>query len=282
MPYTTKATSYFGAKGSISYKCYDDASIKYSIYTKNGTPIAENQVYNSTDKISLALLSAFDALLCSQFRVDVWAENGTQNSMTDSRVYTYKGSTIAEFDYNDKNGSGIIGQTAVTSTDADGNAELRMYPNGTDAAEISYNSAEKTLRAKANDTNAWNFDTGRTEPDKDGYWLITASTKGYKNIKFSADQFSTSKGPRDYSISFSTDGINYTPLSNSSVRVTDSLSSTYTNIALPDELNDKNKIYIKIKIDGGESLSGYELISTPPDEDIYGNGNTDINNIEIC
>ena len=34
MPYTTKATAYFGANGTISYKTFDDATVKYSIYTK--------------------------------------------------------------------------------------------------------------------------------------------------------------------------------------------------------------------------------------------------------
>lgn len=280
MPYTTKATTYFGANGTIAYKSFDDASIKYSIYTANGTPVVENQEYNSTEKISLAALSAFDAQLCKQFRVDVWTENGTQKSMTNSQLYTYKGDTIAAFEYKKSNGASVTAQKSVASTD--GNAELRMYPNGTDIAEISYNADTKALRAEASDTNAWNFDTARENPNHDGYWLITASTKGYQDIKFSADQLSTSKGPRDYAISASTDGVNYTPLANSSVRVTDSLNSTYTNISLPAELDNKDKVYIKIKIDGGETLSGLELSSTDPTENVYGNGNTDINNIELC
>lgn len=99
MPYTTKATTYFGANGSIAYKSFDDAVIKYSFYTKNETPIAENQEYDSTEKISLAALPSFDAQLCNQFRVDVWAENGTQKSMTNSQTYTYKGDTVAAFEY---------------------------------------------------------------------------------------------------------------------------------------------------------------------------------------
>lgn len=280
MPYTTKATTYFGANGSIAYKSFDDAVIKYSIYTKNGIPITENREYNSSEKISLAALPSFDAQLCNQFRVDVWAENGTQKSMTNSQTYTYKGDTVAAFEYKKSNGSSVTAQKSVASTD--GNATLSMYPNGADAAEISYNSATKALRVEASDTNAWNFDTAGKAPDNDGYWLITASTKGYKDIKFSAEQSSTSKGPRDYSVSFSTDGVNYTPLGNSSIRVTDSLNPTYSNISLPSELNDKDKIYIKIKIDGGETLSGLELSSTDPTENVYGNGNTDINNIELC
>ena len=274
MPYTTKATTYFGENGTIAYKTFDDASVKYSIYTQKGTPIVENAEYNSTDKISLGSLSAFDAQLCKRFRVDVWAENGTQKSMVNSQNYTYKGGTVAEFKYK----TSVTAQKSITATT--GNAELSMYPNGTDAAEISYNA--NALRAEASAENVWNFDKTRSNPDKDGCWLITASTKGYTDIKFSAKQRSTSKGPRDYSISFSTDGVNYTPLANSSVHVTDSLSSSYTNIPLPAELNDRDKIYIKIKIDGGETLSGLELDSTKPTDDVLGKGNTEINNIEIC
>lgn len=272
MPYTTKAMAYFGENGTISYKTFDDADIKYSIYTKNGVPVVENQEYNSTDKISLAGLSAFDAQLCNQFRVDVWAEKGTEKSPVNSNVYTYKGDTIAAFEYKKSNGAVITAQTTVPSTA--GNAELSMHPNGTDAAEIGYNSADKSLRVEA--TGEWSFDTTRNAPDSDGYWLISASTKGYKDIKFSAEQFSTSKGPRDYAISVSTDGISYTPVENSSVRVTDGLNPTYSNISLPAELDDRDEIYIKIKIDGGETLSGLEFV------DVVGKGNTDINNIEIC
>ncbi len=63
MPYTTKSTAYFGSNGKITYISPDDAVMKYSIYTKNGTTIAENREYDSTKGISLAALSAFDALL---------------------------------------------------------------------------------------------------------------------------------------------------------------------------------------------------------------------------
>ena len=276
MPYTTKATTYFGPNGTISYKSSDDASIKYNIYTKNGVPVVENGEYNSTEKIRLAALPSFDAQLCNQFRVDVWAENGSQKSMTNSQIYTYKGDTIAAFEYK----TSVTAQKTIPSTY--GNAELSMYPNGTEAAEISYNAGTTALRAEASDTNTWNFDTERKNPAKDGYWLIRASTKGYRNIKFTADQRSTDKGPRDYAVSVSTDGVNYTPLANSSVRVTDSLSSVYTNISLPDELNDKDTVYIKIKIDGGETLSGLELDSTNPADNVRGKGNTEINNIELC
>lgn len=120
------------------------------------------------------------------------------------------------------------------------------------------------------------------------YFKVKCSAKGYKDIKFSADQRSTEKGPRDYAISVSTDGVNYTPLANSSVHVADKLNSTYSNISFPSELNDKETIYIKIKIDGGETLSGAELESstddptTDVDENVFGKGNTEINNIELC
>ena len=286
MPYTTKSTAYFGANGKINYVSPDGAVMKYSIYTKNGTLVAENREYDSTKGISLAALSAFDALLCNQFKVDIWAEKGNEKSQVNSKVYTFKGDIIAAFEYEDNNGTAVSAQNTVSSTE--GNAELRMFPNGTDAADISYKSGSNALRAAASPENAWNFDTKRNQPDTDGYWLITASTKGYKDIKFSADQRSTEKGPRDYAISVSTDGENYTPLANSSVHVTDKLDSTYSNISLPAELNDKETVYIKIKIDGGETLSGAELESstddptTDVDENVYGKGNTEINNSELC
>ncbi|MDY3928515.1 MAG: hypothetical protein SOZ34_04030 [Clostridia bacterium] len=288
MPYTTKATTYFGQNGTISYTSPDNAEIKYSIYTKNGTAVIENELYDSTAQISLASLPIFDAQLCNEFRIDAWAESGTQKSLINSQLYTFKGVTVAAFEYDTNNGTTVSG-TDVQATF--GNATLSMYPNGADKTTLSYNSKTKALRAEADiiiNNNPWNFDTTRKNPDKDGYWLITLSTKGYKDIKFSADQLSTEKGPRDYSISYSTDGKTYKPLADSSVRMTESLNSTYTNVSLPAEADNKDKIFIKIKIDGGETLSGAELTSdkddpdTSVDENVYGKGNTDINNIEIC
>ena len=285
MPYTTKATTYFGQNGTISYTSADNADIKYSIYTKNGTPIIENATYDTLSKISLASLPTFDAQLCNTFRVDVWAENGTQKSLINSQLYTFKGDTVAAFEYDTSNATTVSGTDVQATT---GNATLSMYPNGETKTAITFNSKTKALRAAAELDNAWNFDTARNDPDSDGYWLINLSTKGYKDIKFSADQLSTEKGPRDYSISYSTDGKTYTPLENSSVRMTDSLNATYSNISLPSDADDKDSIFIKIKIDGGETLSGVELDKaeddpdTTVDENVYGKGNTDINNIEIC
>lgn len=266
-PYTTKATAYFGANGSIAYKSADNSAIKYGIYTQKGTPVIENADYS--DKISLASLAAFDPQLCGTFRLDVWSENGGDKSGVNSATYTYKGDVISEFDISEFGGGTVVNATR-------GDARLSVYPNGKTAAELTYTGKTKALRASADIDNSWNFDTERKNPDIDGYWLITASTKGYKNIKFSADQCSTGKGPRDFCIMYSVDGANYKKLADSSIHVTDSASSTYSNIALPSEADNRDKIYIKIKIDGGENVNGDEL-SVAPDS-----GNTDINNIEIC
>lgn len=283
MPYTKKSTAYFGNNGTISYTSPDDADIKYSIYTKNGTAVTENKTY--ADKISLASLPAFDAHLCGGFRVDVWAEKGTEKSLVNSQLYTFKGDVIAAFEYDKDNGAAVYGTDIDATT---GDAALSMYPNGYDKATIAYNSKTEALRAEAAPENPWTFDVKRDNPDSDGYWLITLSTKGYKDIKLSADQLSTEKGPRDYSISYSTDKTTYTPLADSGVRMSESLNAAYSNISLPDEVSDKDKVYIKIKIDGGETVSGVELTSdiddpdTALDENVYGKGKTDINNIEIC
>ena len=179
MPYTTKATAYFGQNGTISYTSPDNADIRYSIYTENGTAVIENELYDSSAKISLAALPIFDAQLCGKFRIDVWCENGTQKSPINSQLYTFKGDTIAAFEYDANNGTTVSG-TDVQATF--GNASLSMYPNGVTQTVLSFNTKTKALRAEADAANAWNFDTSRKTPDNDGYWLITASTKGYKEI----------------------------------------------------------------------------------------------------
>ena len=282
MPYTKKSTAYFGNNGTISYTSPDDIDIKYSIYTKKGTVVTENALYDASAKISLASLAVFDTQLCNEFRVDVWTEKGAEKSLINSQLYTFKGDVIAAFEYD----SDTTGGTDIEATV--GKATLNMYPNGKDKVAINYKKSTNALRAAAGTDNPWNFDTLRTNPDSDGYWLIILSTKGYENIKLSADQLSTEKGPRDYSISYSTNGTTYIPLANSSVRMTESLNAAYSNISLPDEVSDKENVFIKIKIDGGETVSGVEFTSdaddpnTVLDENVYGKGNTDINNIEIC
>lgn len=279
-PYTTKKTDYFGLGGTIAYSSPDGADMRYSIYDIYNNAVVENAVYNAESEIALAALDEFDPELNNRFRVDIWAENGTEKSAVNSKLYTYKGDIITAFEYDE---TAVLEAGAVSAAATSGEAVLSMYPGGESAAELAYHLSSEALRVSASEDNAWSFDKTRKNPAGDGFWLIEASTKGYKDIVFTAEMTSTEKGPRDFCINYSTDGITYKSLENSSIRVKDSLGSGYSNITLPDELADRERIYIKIKLDGGESLSGAELDgSTAGAEDAPIKGNTGINNIEIC
>lgn len=120
------------------------------------------------------------------------------------------------------------------------------------------------------------------------YFLIKTSTKGYENIRFSARVSGTKKGPRDFCLAYSTDNVTFKNIANSSVKLTGNMESTYANFLLPAEVENLDRVYIKIKIDGGETVSGMEITSDKDEYDsditkyVYGSGNTDINSIELC
>ena len=112
-----------------------------------------------------------------------------------------------------------------------------------------------------------------------GYWLIETSTKGFHDLTLNLDQISSDKGPRDWGIAYSTNGTSYTYVDNSNVRAISNDTSTkpvetYGNLPLPAACDNQEKLYIKIFINGGESVDGTELELTTK-------GNTGINNVEI-
>lgn len=283
-PYTAKKSSFFGSRGTIEYVSPDGADMKYSIYDKNGNPVTENEAYTS-DGIALAKLAQFNPILNNVFTVRIWAENGGKTSAANTKTYTFKGDVLSAFEFDE---TSVINAGAVSVDASSGSGSLCMYPNGSTAAELSYHAKSKFLRADASSDNPWTFDTSRNDASNDGFWLIKTSTKGYKNLVLSADMYSTEKGPRDFCINYSTDGKNYTALPDSGARMTGDKVSAYVNIPLPEALYDKDEVFIKIKIDGGETVSGVELTrdtddtTTKVDENVFGKGGTGINDIEIC
>lgn len=284
MPVTTKKTEYFGANGTVKYTSYDGADMKYNIYDKNGDCIV-SEVQYPNGGIALSQLPQFDAVCSNEFRIEIWSEKDGERSAASSRVFKYKGDDIALFDVDETTAAGETSMAATGGASAQAST-ISMKPNGQD--DISLSTDKSNIRAAASEENTWNFDKTRTAPSSDGGWIIKTSTKGYKDIVFTAEQASTSKGPRDFALAYSLDGENFKNITSSSVKLTESMESTYSNFPLPEETENRDTVYIKIKIDGGETVSGLEMTSSKEEYEtdttkyVYGKGNTDINGIEVC
>ena len=274
-PYADKSSLRFSENGLIDYISPSGDEMVYNIYDGQGNKIVDEEIYSAP--ISLGTLPDFDSSEINKYTVEIYSVNGNKTSIADINEYSYKGQIITAFEYD----SVTAGSTSLNATT--GSGSIQIFPNARNAATLEYN--KKSIYARADEDNYWMFSKNGTV-SSDGYWLIQTSTAGYKNIIFSAKQVSSLKGPRDYSIMYSTNGVSYYPVKDSFVRVSDSTEKSYTNFKLPDALNNCQTVYLKIKISGGENVEGNELDGTQDDgtidSTVLGSGNTGINNIEIC
>ncbi|MBQ3903850.1 MAG: hypothetical protein II744_02635, partial [Eubacterium sp.] len=105
---------------------------------------------------------------------------------------------------------------------------------------------------------------------------------GYTDLSLNLEQLSSNKGPRDWGIAYSTNGSSFTyvPQSNARAISNDAAVSTvetYNNLPLPAACENKEHLYIKVFINGGETVDGEEL----DDELEVTKGNTGINAITL-
>lgn len=280
MPYTNKSTCYFGATGVIQYISPDNMPMQYMVYDVNNS-LVQSGTYPATG-IQLSTVTGFNETKQSPYRVLVWVEEDEESSIVNTATYYYKGDTITKFNYNDttKLFSDYVSSdfTSVSNSSGANSGTLSMYPNATDKAILSYTN---TYGAKVSwDTaNVFTATKKLNNPDGNGYWLIETSTAGFYNVTLNLDQLSSNKGPRDWGIAYSTNGTSYTYVESSNARAISNDASTdtvetYGNLPLPAECSNQEKLYIKVFINGGESVDGTEL-------ELVTKGNTGINGIEL-
>lgn len=93
------------------------------------------------------------------------------------------------------------------------------------------------------------------------YFEIKASTKGYQSLIFHADLGATKKGPKDWGLYYSLDGVTYHPVVASGSAVTYSLTNNKTlqtafdGIPLPAELENQECIYLRMQATSFDTLS---------------------------
>lgn len=281
MPYTNKSTCYFGETGIIEYISPDGLEMKYFVADSNKN-VVQSGTYPETG-IQLSTVKGFDKLKQEPYSVAIWVEEDEDVSLVNTATYCYKGETVVKFNYNDttKLFSNYVSADflSVSSTSGANTGTLSMLPDGTTAAPLTY-TGTYGVKAAFDAANPFTYTyNGLDNPKNNGCWLIETSTKGYKNLTLNAEQLSSNKGPRDWGIAYSTDGKNFTYVESSNVRAISNDASTkpvetYGNLTLPSQCDNLDKLYIKVFINGGESVDGDEL-------NIVTKGNTGLNGFEI-
>ncbi len=278
MPYTNKSTNYFGPTGSIKYYSPDNQPMQYTVTTEAGVRLAAGS-YPETG-IQIAALDGFSRYYTGAYIVSVFAGDDDDQSAVNTRRYYYKGETVAEFDYGSTKFANNVAADNLSVNATAGTGALSMYPDGATAAILDYSSSYG-VKVSATAENTWVYSGSLDDPSGKGYWLMTTSTLGFTGITLSLETSTSTKGPRDWGVAYSLDGVNYTYVEGSNARSIDSLKpiESYSNLALPAAVDNQQTVYIKLFINGGENLGAYEL----SDElNSLGKGNTGINGVEIC
>ena len=239
----------------------DGKDITYSVTDIKGNTVVADTAY-----------TAPFALPDTAGRYIITAFSGDGPAFT--KTVTVSDGIMAQFSYTAENFDTCLDTETGVLKSQSGDGTLSMYPNGETAVTPVFDEAYG-VKASAAETNTWAFSGNAGDSAGSGYWLVTFSTKGYKHISLSADTTGSSKGPRDFALVYSLDGTNYTYIQNSGIRNTGELFDTYAGFALPEELSDADTVYLKIFINGGETLEGKEFIETA------GSGHTGINNITV-
>lgn len=99
--------------------------------------------------------------------------------------------------------------------------------------------------------------------DGESYWLVELTTLDYKNITLSSRQYGSNTGPRDFRVEYSIDGVDWSVIPGSGLTVANNWNGdVLTNIALPKEVENQEKVFVRwintstVSINGGTVGSG--------------------------
>lgn len=163
-------------------------------------------------------------------------------------------------------GSDNCGGALVRATTGD--ATLSASADGVNSEKIRWDSDASILAPRMQGkklTTGW---------DVGGYWLIEFSGESLSNMTFSADMFSSGKAPKSFEMYYSTNGTDFTAVDKSEVALSKKNRTVYDNFPLPQDLNNEQKVYIKLVIKRKEAVNGNDITGVK-------DGSTYINNIII-
>ncbi len=280
MPYTNKSTSYFGDSGTVKYVSPDGLPMSYVVLDSSSNIVKSGVV--PAEGIQLSTVKDFDPTQQSPYTVVVQVSEDENTSLANSAVYYYKGDTVVKFNYNSTTRlfEDYVSEDgySVVSTSGAHSGTLSMRPNASAYATLTY-TGTYGVKVSYDENNKFTATKKLDNPNGNGNWLIKTSTTGYQNLTLNLEQLSSNNGPRDWGVAYSLDGYAYRYVERSNARAISNDASTdtvetYGNLALPSVCNNQETLYIKIFINGGESVDGDEL-------ELLTKGNTGINNIEL-
>ena len=143
-------------------------------------------------------------------------------------------------------------------------ASLTASVDATSSSEIKWSGSDVYTNGNVSDQ------APVIEPDKDlplawgeyPYFETKVSTVGYNNIKFSAKLGGSKKGPRDYKLQYSADGVNYTDVEGATYTVSTNkvMENAFSIVALPDACANKGNLYIRIVVAADIAINGTNTI----------------------
>jgi len=143
-----------------------------------------------------------------------------------------------------------------TKTPANTNSTLQLFRNNTTKVTTGFGYSTGTIS-----NNTYNGQTDK------GYWLISTSSKGFKDLVFNFNTRSSGTGPRDFNTQWSTDGTNWTAFGNTTttslttVKIETTSPAEQFGMILPTEAANQDKLYIRIIQKSETSESGSTVAS---------------------
>lgn len=109
--------------------------------------------------------------------------------------------------------------------------------------------------------NNWLGSTGAV---KDSYYEIVTSTKGFKDIMLSYSMRGSKACPKFFKVSYSTDGLNYEPISDKEADVEISKDSEMLPFVtnLPEGTGNQEQLYIRFTVSSDKAINGGAITAT--------------------
>lgn len=170
---------------------------------------------------------------------------------------------IAQFSYSGGTaGADIAGDQDAGYGVSMGDATVHTSVNGTDSRKLEWTSDEYTHGDSA--AVQPTMTAGNNNPWAIGaYAEIRLSTVGYTDIVFSAKLGGTKKGPRDFKLQYSLDGVTYTDVGVSySITTNKVMEQAFDEVTLPADAGNADTLYIRMTntsdtlINGSTGLTG--------------------------
>ncbi len=94
------------------------------------------------------------------------------------------------------------------------------------------------------------------------------STVGYEEITVSAKLGGSKKGPKNYTLQYSTDGENYVDVASYSITKNKTMEQAFLNVPLPAEASNCELLRVRLAVSGEETVSGAALSDNPASGEI--------------